>query len=77
MFLFSQSCVVNILFSFRLEGLVMSDVVVLYCLFFQELIDAPAGKLHTGRSRNDQVCLYNIKTAMTAFLFGVAAYVLL
>uniref|UniRef100_A0A8C4GDS2 Argininosuccinate lyase n=1 Tax=Dicentrarchus labrax TaxID=13489 RepID=A0A8C4GDS2_DICLA len=26
----------------------------------KELIDAPAGKLHTGRSRNDQVCLYKI-----------------
>lgn len=24
--------------------------------FFQELIGEPAGKLHTGRSRNDQVC---------------------
>lgn len=43
------------------------------CLFFQELIGAPAGKLHTGRSRNDQVCLIKIKTVMTELLF-VATY---
>ena len=39
----------------RLGGLLMMS----YCfLCFQELIGAPAGKLHTGRSRNDQVCDY-------------------
>uniref|UniRef100_A0A8C3G6Q4 Fumarate lyase N-terminal domain-containing protein n=1 Tax=Cyclopterus lumpus TaxID=8103 RepID=A0A8C3G6Q4_CYCLU len=30
----------------------------------KKLIGAPAGKLHTGRSRNDQVCLSNIKAVV-------------
>ncbi len=61
-------------FSFNLEGLVMT--VISDVRSFQELIGAPAGKLHTGRSRNDQVCLfYDIKAVMTEFLFGVAACV--
>lgn len=43
------------------------------CLFSQELIGAPAGKLHTGRSRNDQVWFYSLWTLWTECLFGVAA----
>lgn len=32
---------------------------------FQELIGAPAGKLHTGRSRNDQVCFYKTRAVFS------------
>lgn len=41
-------------------------------LFSQELIGAPAGKLHTGRSRNDQVCpKIKLKARLTGCLFGL------
>ncbi|KAG7217059.1 hypothetical protein INR49_027599, partial [Caranx melampygus] len=42
----------------------------------QELIGAPAGKLHTGRSRNDQVSVkIKLKTVFAGFVFGLVVYV--
>ena len=58
----------------RILMVVRRDVTVLgLFVFSQELIGAPAGKLHTGRSRNDQVCLHRVKTQMSERSFWVSA----
>lgn len=44
---------------------VMKCVIFPSLLVLQELIGAAAGKLHTGRSRNDQVYIYNHPAAVT------------